>query len=237
MKQKRFFNFNPLISFTKRWIKATVYPLSIWLGIAPMKAYLYEAEKIPGWVTAEELMKKGEYSYNLPNNAVVVEIGAFLGRSTVMVAGARKMKRSGLVHSIDPFDASGDDFSIPVYKEIEEQLPVSLLGQFQWNIHNACLEKYVAIHKGTSESVVKTWNDPIDMLILDGDQSPKGARAAFDDWIPFLKTDGILIVHNSADRVYEKDHDGHRRVVVESVQPPQFSDVICVRMTTFARKK
>ncbi|NLG19774.1 MAG: hypothetical protein GX556_20845, partial [Fibrobacter sp.] len=73
--------------------------MSIWLGIAPMKAYLYEAEKIPGWVTAEELMKKGEYSYNLPNNAVVVEIGAFLGRSTVMVAGARKMKRSGLVHS------------------------------------------------------------------------------------------------------------------------------------------
>ena len=220
----------------KQWIKDIIYPLTVRLGFPSMKACLYLAEKISGWVTAEELVKKAEYSHQLQDNAVVVEIGAFLGRSTVMLAGARKLKRSGMVHVIDPFDASGDDFSVPVYKAIEEQLTISLLSQFQSNIRNARLEEYVTIHQGTSESIVKNWHEPIDMLILDGDQSPVGARTAFDDWISFLKPGGILIVHNSADRVYKKDHDGHRRVVVESVRPPQFTDVIHVRMTTFARK-
>ncbi len=213
-----------------------IYPLTLRLGFPTMKAYLYQAENIEGWVTAEELMKKAEYGYQLQNNAVIVEIGAFLGRSTVMVAGACKLKRSGMVHVIDPFDASGDEFSVPVYKAIEEKLPDSLLNLFQSNIQKTHLEEYVTIHQGTSESIVKNWKDPIDMLVLDGDQSPEGARSAFDDWIPFLKPGGSLIVHNSAERVYEKDHDGHYRVVVESVNPPQFSDVICVRMTTFAKK-
>jgi|LSQX01.3.fsa_nt_gb predicted O-methyltransferase YrrM len=232
-------NKNPKISFSNRakhWLKNIIFPLTIRLGLPSIKAYLFLAEQIAGWMTAEELMKKAEFSYQLPDDAVVFEIGAFLGCSTVMLAGARKLKGSGMVHVIDPFDASGDDFSVPVYKAIEEQLNVSLLSQFQSNIRNARLEKYVTIHQGTSETIVKNWHEPIDMLILDGDQSPEGARTAFDDWVSFLKPGGILIVHNSADRVYEKDHDGHRRVVVESVRPPQFYNVICVRMTTFARK-
>lgn len=229
-----------MLTKLKQTIKRIIYPLLVKFGRgAPgaKKAYLFLAEQIPGWVTAEELAKKWESSYSLPDDAIVVEIGAFLGRSTVITAGARRLKGNGIVHVIDPFDASGDEFSVPVYKKIEGELKLSLREQFEKNIRKAGLEKFVVIHQGTDDSIVKDWHEAIDMLVLDGDQSPIGARRAYEEWIPFLKTGGILIAHNSADRAYEKDHDGHRRVVIESVHEPQFRDIVCVRMTTFAKRE
>ena len=226
-----------MFSQLKQRLKRIIYPLTVKFGRGSKKAYLYLAKDIPGWVTTEELAQKWDYSFNLPDEPVIVEIGAFLGRSTVVTAGSRRLKRSGIVHVIDPFDASGDEFSVPVYKEIESQLSLSLFEQFEVNIQDAGLNDYVMVHKGYDNTIVCDWNEEIDMLVLDGDQSPTGARRAYEEWIPFLKTGGILIVHNSADRVYEKDHDGHRRVVVESVKEPAFSVVKCVRMTTFAVKK
>lgn len=217
-------------------LKKFFFTTTFQFGLDSMHGYLYQAEKIPGWVNLDELAQKGEASRFLPGDAIIVEIGAFLGRSTIVIAGARKLRGNGIVHSIDPFDASGDAFSVPVYKSIEDKLPVSLLHQFEANIEVARLQDWVKVHQGTSESVVQNWHEPIDMLILDGDQSPQGARAAYDQWIPFLKSGGVLVVHNSSDRAYEKGHDGHRLVVVESVLTPYFSDVFCVRMTTFARK-
>ncbi len=226
-----------MLSQLKQRIKRIIYPLLVKFGRGSKKAYLFLAEEIPGWVTAEELAQKWEYSFNLPDKPVIVEIGAFLGRSTVVTAGARRVKGSGIVHVIDPFDASGDEFSVPVYKEIERSLSLNLFDQFEANIEEAGLTNYVIVHRGFDNTIVCDWKEEIDMLVLDGDQSPTGARRAYDEWIPFLKTGGILIVHNSADRVYEKDHDGHRRVVLDSVKEPAFSKVRCVRMTTFAVKE
>jgi len=221
----------------KQRTKNIIYPLSVKFGWGSKKAYLYLAQNIPGWVTTEELGEKWDYSFNLPSEPVIVEIGAFLGRSTVVTAGARRVKRNGTVYVIDPFNASGDEFSAPVYKEIESKLSLNLFDQFEANIKKARLHDYVVVQKGYDDTIVCGWNRKIDMLILDGDQSPVGARRAYDEWIPYLQPGGILIVHNSADRIYEKDHDGHRRVVVESVKEPAFDHIKCVRMTTFAIKK
>jgi hypothetical protein len=46
------------------------------------------------------------------NVAVIVEIGVYFGSASDL-AGARKIAGTGVVHCIDPFDASGDDFSAP----------------------------------------------------------------------------------------------------------------------------
>jgi hypothetical protein len=47
-----------------------------------------------------------------------VEVGCFLGSSKVLLAGARRLKDSGQVHAIDPFDASGDAFSESHYRRV-----------------------------------------------------------------------------------------------------------------------
>jgi len=148
-----------MFSQLKQRLKRIIYPLTVKFGRGSKKAYLYLAKDIPGWVTTEELAQKWDYSFNLPDEPVIVEIGAFLGRSTVVTAGSRRLKRSGIVHVIDPFDASGDEFSVPVYKEIESKLSLNLFEQFEVNIQDAGLNDYVMVHKGYDNTIVCDWNE------------------------------------------------------------------------------
>jgi predicted O-methyltransferase YrrM len=98
------------------------------------------------------------------------------------------------------------------------------------------LEDIVDIHQMRSAEAVRGWTRPIDLLLLDGDQSPQGARAAFEAWEPFLKPGGIIILRNTKDRAYAEGHDGHRRLAVEALVPPRFVDKRQVNATTLAVK-
>ena len=195
-----------------------------------------EAERIPGWRLREEAVELVRLSFMLPAHAAIVEVGAFLGSGTVLLAGACKLRGSGRVHCIDPFDASGDSFSAPIYRAIADNEDRSLRDRFDENIGRLGVSKWVSVHKGTSETVGSRWNEPIDLLLLDGDHSPEGARAPFLRWTPFLKVGGIVALTNSSDRAYDEGHDGHRRIVVERLRPPEFSEIQCVGTTTFARR-
>lgn len=193
--------------------------------------------EIPGWTLKDDARAVAEASYGLAGNPTIVEIGVFMGRCTLLLAGARKLKGSGTVHCVDPFDCSGDEFSIPHYKK---ELDTSGLDRldlvFYRNLMRYGLEDIVDIHQVRSEVAVLNWTRPIDLLLLDGDQSPAGARAAFEAWVPMLKPGGIIILRNTKDKVYADGHDGHRRLAVEALVPPQFINKRQVNATTLAVK-
>jgi predicted O-methyltransferase YrrM len=218
---------------------AAAYPFWLahdWLTWGARGRYIARARRIPGWVRGPEAVALATYSSALPDGAVIVEIGSFLGVSAVLLAGARKLRGSGLVHCVDPFDASGDAFSAPIYDTIGVARGSSLRQRFDSNIRRAGLGDWVAVHPGRDSAVAATWATPIDMLFLDGDQSPAGAQAAYTSWAPFLKHNGIIAIHNSASGTYEAGHDGHRRLVTETIRPPQYAEITCIGTTTFARK-
>jgi predicted O-methyltransferase YrrM len=199
--------------------------------------YLRRSQRIPGWTRGDEAVALARAAYELSDGAVLVEIGSFLGCGTVLMAGARRLRGSGKVHCIDPFDGSGDAFSRPHYDTIGRSLPRTLREQFEENLRQAGVRECVEVHVGTATSVGASWKAPIDLLFLDGDQSPEGARLSFEIWSPFLKVGGIIALHNSSDHAYAAGHDGHRRVVVERIRPPEYDGVYCVGTTTFATKR
>lgn len=199
--------------------------------------YVRYSHRIEGWTRGDEAVALAQAAYALPVDAVLVEIGSFLGSGTILMAGARRIRGNGMVHCVDPFDGSGDDFSRPYYENITKALALTQREQFERNIRDAGLSALVKVHPGTAATVGATWKEPIDMLFLDGDQSPTGARLSFDVWSPFLKVGGIIAVHNSADREYAADHDGCRRVVVEKIKLPEYDAIRCVGTTTFATKR
>ena len=123
---------------------------------------------------------------------------------------------------------------MPVYRAIANADERPLRQRFQANIDRAGLTGYVEVYEGTAASVGATWTVPIDLLFLDGDQSPDGARLAYDVWAPFLKVGGVIALHNSTERAYAPGHDGHHLLAVNAVRQPQYSDVSCVETTTFA---
>ena len=103
-------------------------------------------------------------------------------------------------------------------------------------MRGAGLGAWVNIHEGTAESVATEWKKPIDLLILDGDQSQNGARSGYEKWVPHLKSGGTIWITNSSEREYEPDHAGNRLVVVESIQSPHYSGIATVGYSTIARK-
>jgi MMP 1-O-methyltransferase len=206
------------------------------LRYGPFGPFLADGFSIPSWLGRHEGVALASACFALPSNAVVVEIGSFLGKSAIMLAGARKTCGSGKVHCVDPFDASGDAFSVAVYREIAATDARPLRARFQSNIDRAGLTDWVDVHQGRAATVAARWNAPIDLLFLDGDQSPEGARLAYDTWAPFLKVGGILAVHNSNARVYEPGHDGMRLLATGVVRPPEYTDIRCIETTTFARR-
>ena len=218
---------------------ASAYPFWLihdWLRWGAKGYYIARSRRIPGWVRGLEAIALANYSSTLPANAVIVEIGSFLGGSAVLLAGARKLQRSGQVHCIDPFDASGDAFSVPIYKRIGARSGGSLRQHFDANIRRAGLGDWVVAHSGRDSVIAVTWGTPIDMLFLDGDQSRAGAQMAYASWAPFLKKKGIIALHNSSSGAYDADHDGHMRLVAETIRPPQYTEITCIGTTTFARK-
>ena len=84
--------------------------------------------------------------------------------------------------------------------------------------------------------LVPNWTQPIDLLLLDGDQSPEGARSAYDAWAKCLKPGGILVLRNSGAHDYAEGHDGHRRLAVAEVVPGRYEEIRQLGDTMIARK-
>jgi hypothetical protein len=101
--------------------------------------YVWHSRRLQGWVRGREAVELAKASERLTATPTVVEIGSFLGCSTVLLAGPCKMRGSGRVHCIDPFAASGDAFSEPIYQEIADSLGVPLRQRFERNIRRAGL--------------------------------------------------------------------------------------------------
>lgn len=199
--------------------------------------YTTQSLGVPGWRGRNELETFAKVSRGLPVDAVIVEIGVFFGSGTISVAGARQIIGSGSVFCVDPFDGSGDDFSSPYYADIiHKRSELTPRGHFENNLKNAGLSDRVQIYEGLAQSAAVDWSTPIDMLFLDGDQSPVGARAAYESWVPWLKKGGIIALGNSNERVYDPTHMGNRLLVLNEIAPPNYDSVQCVDGATFARK-
>ena len=193
--------------------------------------------RIPGWIRGEEAKTLALISHSLPEAATLVEVGSFLGSGTLLLAGPRKIRGSGKVHCIDPFDCSGDAFSMPVYQQILAGIGGgSLRAHFDKNIQSAGLDEWVEVHQGRAAEIAARWKEPVDLLFLDGDQSRTGAREAYTAWSPFLKPGGLIAVHNTEPREYAPDHDGNRLLALEEIVAPGYADVRLVGATTLARK-
>lgn len=198
--------------------------------------YLAAARMIDGWTSHAELLALAETVKTLPRDPVIVELGSWLGRSALALAGACRVRGDGEVHCVDSFDARGDAFSAPTYLSHMAELPDTLRGCFDAAMEKAGLGSIVTVHEGATAEIGRAWSRPIDLLFIDADQSEAGARANFEAWAHHVKPGGLIAVHNSADRVYEGDHGGQRRLVVDHLKPPAFTVERMVWTTTFARR-
>jgi hypothetical protein len=206
------------------------------LNVEELDRIVAMSTTIFGWRDGQALREIAVASWGLGIDPIIVEIGAFMGRSSVVLAGARQLRGSGRIHCVDPFDCSGDAFSIPHYVEALNAAGSNLLEEvFRRNITRLGVASWIEVHRGTARDVGRRWSSRIDLLMLDADQSVEGAREAYDTWVPFLVEGGTIVVGNVHPNFCD-GHAGNSLLVAEELKPPRFSSVRRVGSTVFATK-
>ncbi len=130
--------------------------------------------------TGPELQVFIQQVMTLPFGSRVLEIGTYTGRST------------------------------SVYFQVQKDLnlDIHLIECLMWNPKHAAHSFWDMVadhfnevpftyHKMVTNLAISTWNLPIDFLYIDGWHDAPQVDQDFANWTPFLKSGGILAVHDS----------------------------------------
>lgn len=110
----------------------------------------------------------------------IVDLGVDFGYSTFCFANPQ----IGHVYGVDSFE--GDEFA-----GIRDTYDYVLERQKELDLNN------ITFIKGYFNDVVKTWNKKIDILHIDGMHDYKSVRNDFETWYPFVKENGIILMHDT----------------------------------------
>ena len=184
-----------------------------------MKA-LEEIFKVPGMLTPTE----GGFLYQLAQlesrNGVIVEIGSWKGKSTILLASGSMKVGGEKVYAIDPHKPLAEEG----YVEDTE-------AEFRKNIEAAGVQDHVVPMVMTSEEAAKGWSKPIRLLWIDGDHRYDQVKRDFLLWSPHVVEGGIIAMH---DTIRKK---GPKRVLWEDIfRCNRFHKISIVDNITAARK-
>lgn len=134
----------------------------------------------------EELDYLYEVTESLPDNPVIVNVGAGAGTSGLAFLEARP---DGHVYTID---VTKDDS--PHGCLVAEWLSAHVAG-----VH----DRLTQIH-GDSVAVGQTWpHGQVDLVFIDGDHTYEGCKGDIETWLAHVKQGGYILVHDYyKERVY-----------------------------------
>ncbi len=165
----------PLVLHALRHHKIVALPPSVWALIEPVRGHLVREEAgLLYWAARE-----------WPAPGPVVELGAFAGRSTIVLASAGRQ-----VHSVDAWGAVPD----PALKDVD--LP-GMFAQFQANLRRAQVADYVTVHRGSTWDVDQTWHTRSALLFVDAGHEYAAVKGDLERWCPWLLPDGLLLMHDT----------------------------------------
>lgn len=148
------------------------------------------ATKIDGCLFRGEENYLAELARSCSGKGVIVEIGSYLGRSTVSL-GLGSMQGSGtMVFTYDHFQ--GDP-----YMEVSLQ-QYELLKN---NILQAGVDTIVLTSNKPSDVAVKDFKDPIELLFIDADHTFESVENDYLLWSPKVISGGFIAFHDTFDPV------------------------------------
>jgi hypothetical protein len=119
-----------------------------------------------------------EYLYELSKatqgTGEVVEIGTYIGRSTIALAFAQKEKGGRPIHTID----------IDRHPQLDE------------NLRKAGVDEFVHVTVEPSTDAAEKWDKPIELLWIDADHSRVGLKADIEAWRDHVIEGGLVAFHD-----------------------------------------
>lgn len=154
--------------------------------------------KIKTYTTGDELFKLYSLSKTLPDFAKGVEIGSYIGASSLMIA--KGLKKDSVLYCIDTWhnDAMTEG-NWDTYKEFMD--------------NTKSVKERVKAIKASSSEAGNNFTEQIDFLFVDGNHEYEGVKEDIDIWFPKLKSNGIIVMHDISWA------EGVIRVMEEDIKP------------------
>lgn len=177
---------------------------------------------IDGWFDFCEANLLYQLVTQLPKNQadliIVVEIGAFLGKSTITIAKALKESGGGCVYSIDPHEG------IPYYH------PQPTLSDFLDNISWANVNDTVKICLGTSDEWSDNISASLSMIFIDGDHTYEVVKDDYSKWEEKIITNGLIAFHDAI-------QDGPFKLISELLNSQNYRLIFIIGSLAILQKK
>lgn len=122
-----------------------------------------------------------------PPEGVILEVGAHKGRSTCALALAC-VDTNRHVYTIDTFTGQPDNTNLLTAP--------SYIGEFLKNLDRVDAVGYVTPLVGLSSDYWGKFNQPLDLLFIDGGHDHETVLGDFEAFWPLLKVGGILAMHD-----------------------------------------
>jgi hypothetical protein len=185
--------------------------LNLRLGMTFQEAWRI-IEPIEGWlVSPNQEQWLFQVVRKMPRMANIVEIGSFMGRSTISMAlGCLGSGRR--VFAVDTFQGNAGDF-------VKGQHGVEWTGdvffdQFMANVEQSGVCDYVVPLMGISQEVGRFWKAPIHCLFVDGSHEFEDIQADLACFYPHVVAGGIVALHDVT-----PDWPGPYRIWNEKIRP------------------
>jgi len=142
---------------------------------------LMRAEEIEGWMEPEELRWLSEQA---AGRKVIVEIGSYLGRSTMALADATP----GMVYAVDNFYGPTDGCQVPDR--------MTIFARFCQNLKDHIAAGKVVAVRADHEKIDPRSLPIPDMVFIDGDHSYESVKKDIQKWEPELSFGGLFCGHD-----------------------------------------
>jgi predicted O-methyltransferase YrrM len=171
-----------------------------------------QIKKLQGQITPKEVQRLHDLAKSLPENALIVEIGSYTGKSSVAIASG--MPKSATLMCIDPW--------LQLHRDTEQGYETMETVKTHSDRTAEYHPRVIQVIGFPLEVAKFIPNIPseIDMLSIDSVKKYDQIKAIWDVWLPKVKKGGIVASHDYLpDPTHEQYYEGVVRVIEEDVKP------------------
>jgi predicted O-methyltransferase YrrM len=134
-----------------------------------------------------------------PVDGPLLEIGSYLGKSTLYLAAAAR-ERGGVVVTVDHH--RGSEEHQPGWEYHDPSLVDDVTGRidtlpgFRRTIAAAGAEDVVVAVLARAETLAVLWTRPLALVFLDGSHTDESAQRDYRCWAPHVAPGGLLAIHD-----------------------------------------
>lgn len=146
---------------------------------------------VRGMTSDEEAEKLFILSLTQDLKGDIVEIGSWLGKSTVHLAKGCQVANNGIVHAVDTFKGNVGKESLYTAPLAETE---TILSRFKKNVKLAKVAKYIKIYPMTSAEAQKMIRKKIRMVFIDGCHEYEFVTKDIQIWAKKLQKGGLIVL-------------------------------------------